>query len=79
MLTIRKTLRSFSKIKPLKIDAYSVKDGVKVHSSTTDHNWEVHNALESLLGALAGCEYATLKGVTAHGPVKVISIKFNKV
>jgi hypothetical protein len=54
MLALR-IIKGFAKIKPLKVSAVTNEKGVKVSSGTETHSFEIHNALEGLMGSLAAC------------------------
>lgn len=45
MINIGKLVANISKIKPLKITAQSLQDGIKINSQTGSDSWEIHNPL----------------------------------
>lgn len=69
----------FAKMKPLKLSIVETEPKFKVKSLTNDHEWEITNAIENLLGSLAACEYSTFKLLSKHEKFHVEAIKFLRV
>lgn len=83
MLT-KSILRSFAKIKPLKVQAVTSEKGVKFTSQTNGSSYEIHDALENLLGSLARCEVAAINALTTGNKsnfnnFKVSGINFTRL
>ncbi len=75
-----KLVKHFGKIKSLKCTGLATDKGMKLSSQTQDHSFEIHNPLQTLIGALAACEISTLRGLNSHDKkLKIKKIEFKKI
>lgn len=81
MFQVARTLKAFSKIKPLKIEVISAFSDpkLKLRSLTGEHEWQISNPLESLVGALVACELHTFRDYANREKLNIQNIKFTKI